>query len=101
MKKTETEHKMTVDFILYPGIKKELEKRIELILEECIADQEETTIPDTSLNNPIKAILVPHAGWSHCDKIMATAYAAVAKRNFKRTLEISCGKCNNLFKTQR
>ncbi|MDA3940946.1 MAG: AmmeMemoRadiSam system protein B [Spirochaetia bacterium] len=82
MKKTETEHKMTVDFILYPGLKEELTSRIKSLIQETnksIIQKKET----------VKAILVPHAGWSHCDKIMASAYAAVAKRNFKRVVILS------------
>ena len=82
MKKIETEHKMTVDFILYPGIKDDLEKRIQLILKEA-------DISERSLKNPVKAIMVPHAGWSHCDKIMASAYASVANRDFKRVVIFS------------
>ncbi|MCK5672913.1 MAG: AmmeMemoRadiSam system protein B [Spirochaetales bacterium] len=82
MKKIDTEHKMTVDFILYPGIKGELEKRIKLILEE--ADQSKKTIKED-----VNAILVPHAGWSHCDKIMASAYTTVAHREFERVVILS------------
>ncbi len=82
MKKIETEHKTTVDFILYPGIKGELEKRIKLIMKEA-------DISKTSIEEPVKAILVPHAGWSHCDKIMASAYASVANRKFERVVILS------------
>ena len=82
MKKVETEHKMTVDFILYPGIKNDLEKRIKLILEEA-------DLSKTSLKESVKAILVPHAGWSHCDSIMASAYASVANRKFERVVILS------------
>ncbi|MCK5153340.1 MAG: AmmeMemoRadiSam system protein B [Spirochaetales bacterium] len=82
MKKIDTEHKMTVDFILYPGIKEELEKRIKLILEEA-------DLSKLSIKEPVKAIFVPHAGWSHCDKIMASAYASVAHRKFKRVVILS------------
>lgn len=82
MKKIDTEHKMTVDFILYPGIKDELKKRIKLILEEADLQQ-------TSIKKPVKAIFVPHAGWSHCDTIMASAYATVAHRKFERVVILS------------
>ncbi len=82
MKKIETEHKTTVDFILYPGIMGELEKRIKLIMKEA-------DISKTSIEEPVKAILVPHAGWSHCDKIMASAYASVANRKFERVVILS------------
>ncbi len=82
MKKIETEHKMTVDFILYPGIKNDLEKRIKLILEEA-------DLSKTSLKESVKAILVPHAGWSHCDSIMASAYALAAHREFERVVILS------------
>ena len=82
MKKTETEHKMTVDFILYPGIEGELNSRIELLLQE-------TDSSEINKKNPVKAILAPHAGWSHCDKIMASAYASVTDRNFERVVILS------------
>ena len=82
MKKIETEHKMTVDFILYPGIKDDLKKRIELVLKE-VENKE------VALKNPVRAILVPHAGWSHCDTIMASAYASVANREFERVVILS------------
>jgi len=82
MKKTDTEHKMTVEFILYPGIKAELEKRIKLIIEEA-------DISEITGGKPVKAILVPHAGWSHCDTIMASAYASVAHRKFERVVILS------------
>lgn len=82
MKKIETEHKMTVDFILYPGIKIELEKRIKLVLEEA-------DLSKPSTKGPVKAIFAPHAGWSHCDKIMASAYASVTHRDIKRVVILS------------
>jgi len=82
MKKIETEHKMTVDFILYPGIQVELEKKVILLIEEA-------HISKTSLKEPIKAIFVPHAGWSHCGKIMASAYASAAHRDIKRVVILS------------
>ena len=82
MKKIDTEHKMTVDFILYPGIKGKLEKRIKLLIEEA-------DLSKTSSKEPVKAILVPHAGWSHCDRVMASAYASVAHREFERVVILS------------
>lgn len=82
MKKIDTEHKMTVDFILYPGVKRELEKRIKLIMEEAYLSK-------PSGKEPVKAIFVPHAGWSHCDKIMASAYASAAHREFERVVILS------------
>lgn len=82
MKKIETEHKMTVDFILYPGIRKDLENRIKQLIEE--ADNPEITSEEN-----IKAIVVPHAGWSHCDTIMASAYASVAHKLFERVVILS------------
>jgi len=82
MKKIDKEHKMTVDFILYPGVKVELEKRIKLLLKEA-------DLSKKSSKEAIKAILVPHAGWSHCDSIMASAYASVAHRDFERVVVLS------------
>lgn len=80
MKKVETEHKMTVDFILYPGIKSDLENRIKFLLEDN---------SNLSLKDPVRAIMVPHAGWSHCDTIMAPAYASAAHTKFERIVILS------------
>jgi MEMO1 family protein len=82
MKKIDSEHKMTVDFIMYPGVKAALKERIKVLIEEACKS-------NISLKDPIKAILAPHAGWSHCDTIMASAYAAVAHRKFKQIVILS------------
>jgi len=82
MKKIETEHKMTVDFIMYPGLKDELESKIKQLLKEAHSSKK---IAD----NRVKAIIVPHAAWLHCDKIMADAYAAVAKDEIEQVVILS------------
>jgi len=82
MKKTETEHKMTVDFIMYPGLKKDLESKIKQLLQESNSYKK-------IVDKRVKAIIVPHAAWLHCDKIMAAAYAAVAKEKIEQVVILS------------
>ena len=71
---------MTVNFIFYPGLKIELEKRIEVLLKEC-----ESTATDT----PVRAIISPHAGWTHCDRIMTSAYSSAVKRDIETVVILS------------
>ena len=82
MKKIETEHKMTVDFIMYPGLKDELESKIKQLLIEAHYSKK-------ILDKQVKAIIVPHAAWLHCDTIMAAAYAAVAKEKIEQVVILS------------
>ena len=82
MKKIETEHKMTVDFIMYPGLKNELETGIKQLLNEAGSSEKLKT-------SEVKAILVPHAAWLHCDEIMAAAYASVAKNDIEQIVILS------------
>lgn len=85
MKKNNSERGMTVDFIFYPGIKSELEERIKLILE----GSKTIPPPNNQESAPVMAIVSPHAGWVHCDRIMASAYTSVADRDIKTVVILS------------
>ena len=85
MKKHNSERGMTVDFIFYPGIKNELEERIKLLLKES----KTISPPNNQETAPVKAIISPHAGWTHCDRVMASAYAAVENRDIETVVILS------------
>ncbi len=88
MKKSDSERSMTVNFIFYPGIKEELEKRIGLLLQECRSAQKRNSTVDTTAV-PVRAIISPHAGWAQCGRIMATAYSSVSKRDIETVVILS------------
>ena len=88
MKNNDTEHSMTVNFIFYPGVKNELEERIRLLLQESVSSKKSDSTTDTTAA-PVKAIISPHAGWVHCDKIMASAFTSVAKRDIETVVILS------------
>ncbi len=81
MKKDNSEREMTVNFIFYPGLKNELEKRIKSLLE--------ASPPNNQEDASVKAIVSPHAGWVHCGQIMATAYSSVKKRDIETIVILS------------
>ncbi len=85
MKKTESNREMTVNHILYPGEKAKLRDRIAILLNKN--NQEDITklisVNKEISSDPVYSIVSPHGGWGYCDKIMASAYRSIMKKEFK------------------